>query len=152
MIQTHRVLSVAAMVLAVFSFSVPAFGAGTLVAHYEFEDADDLGKDSSGMGNDADEVFEVEQVEGQFGQGAFFDESLGSSFVKFDGLNGFSGKPGVTLAAWVSLDGATTGFDGIISQDGGRVLRQPHSLASQSTAVYQPQRARRPPSYQRAVF
>ena len=61
----HRVLSVVAMSIGVFS--VPASEAATLVAHYEFEDADDLGRDSSGMGNHADEVFEVEQVEGVFG-------------------------------------------------------------------------------------
>jgi hypothetical protein len=104
-----------------------------LVAHYEFEDPDDLGHDSSGMENHA-EVSEVVQVEGNtdagFGQGAFFDESLASSFVQTGGLSGFTGKPGVTLAAWVKLDENTTGYDGIISQDPGgccqnRILLEP---------------------------
>ncbi|MGK0185398.1 MAG: hypothetical protein ACI9R3_001176 [Verrucomicrobiales bacterium] len=112
--------------------SVPAAGEVVLVAHFEFEDPDNLGLDSSGKGNDADEVTEVVQVEGQFGQAAFFDESLPSSFVKTGGLSGFTGKPGVTLAAWVKLDDATSGYDGIISQDAGgccdnRVLLQPDS-------------------------
>ena len=103
--------------------------ASALVAHYEFEDPNNLGLDSSGMDNHA-EVSDVEQVEGQFGQGGFFDETLPSSFVVLDGLNGFTGKPGVTLAAWVKLDEATTGFDGIISQDPGgccqnRILLHP---------------------------
>ena len=122
--------------LAVFvglaTLSVQAFGAGTLVAHYEFEDEDDLGKDSSGMGNHADDVIEVEQVDGKIGNAAFFDEAFGSSFVKYDGLDGFTSKPGVTLAAWVNLDEASTGFDGIISQDGGgccehRILLHPQN-------------------------
>ena len=125
----HRVLLVVAMITV--ALSVPASQAAELVAHYEFEDANDLGKDSSGKGNHADDVIEVEQVEGVFGQAAYFDETLSSSFVKFDGLDGFTSKPGVTLAAWVSLDAATTGFDGIISQDGGgccehRILLHPN--------------------------
>ena len=50
---------------------------------------------------------------------------------KFDGLDGYTGKPGMTLAAWVNLDPATSGFDGIISQDGGgccehRILLHPN--------------------------
>ncbi|MCA9217826.1 MAG: LamG domain-containing protein [Planctomycetales bacterium] len=122
-------LTIAALFLVLFS--LPSYGEGILVAHYEFEDPDDCGKDSSGMGNDADEVFEVEQVDGVFGNGAFFDETLQSNFVKYDGLEGFTGKPGVTLAAWVRLDEATTGFDGIISQDAGgccqnRILLHPN--------------------------
>ena len=125
----QTLLSVAAVVMTVFL--IASSQAATLVAHYEFEDPDNLGFDSSGMENHADEVFEVEQVDGQFGQGAFFDESFASSFVKFGGLEGFTGKPGVTLAAWVNLDAATTGFDGIISQDAGsccdnRILLHPN--------------------------
>ena len=127
----NKYLSVVAVIIAML-LSGAAFGAGTLVAHYEFEDANVLGKDSSGMGNDADDVIEVEQVDGQIGKGAFFDEFAGSSFVKYDGLEGFTGKPGVTLAAWVSLDEETTGFDGIISQDAGgccdnRILLHPNN-------------------------
>ena len=132
MIQLRRAFAVSVCAIVAAVCSGPTSEAATLVAHYEFEDADDLGKDSSGMGNHADDVIEVEQVAGQFGQGAFFDESLGSSFVKFGGLDGFTGKPGVTLAAWVNLDEATTGFDGIISQDAGaccdnRILLHPEN-------------------------
>lgn len=129
MTHRHHTLSTAALIVAMF-FVSSADGA-TLVAHYEFEDASDLGRDSSGMENHADDVIDVEQVSGQFGQAAFFDEALGSSFVKYDGLNGFTGKPGVTLAAWVKLDEFTTGYDGIISQDAGgccdnRILLHPN--------------------------
>ena len=114
------------------TFAIIAISLSTgaeLVAHFEFEDPDDLGKDSSGNDNHG-EVLEVEQAPGVIGNGAFFDESLASSFVVFDGLNGFTGKPGVTLAAWVKLDESTTGFDGIISQDSGsccenRILLNP---------------------------
>ena len=116
----HRcrlLFSVATMVL--FIAALASSQAAELVAHYEFEDPNDLGHDSSGNDNHAETVESVNQVEGQFGQGAFFDEGEGSNFYKSDGLTGFTGKPGVTLAAWVKLDEATTGFDGIISQDSG---------------------------------
>lgn len=127
----HLPMNLMSVTLAVALLSVTSSHAATLVAHYEFEDSDDLGRDSSGMENHADDVIEVEQVDGQFGQAAFFDEFAGSSFVKFGGLEGFTGKPGVTLAAWVNLDEATTGFDGIISQDAGsccdnRILLHPN--------------------------
>ncbi len=106
-------------VLVSASFSIPTAPAAELVAHYEFEDPNNLGLDSSGLGNHADDVFQVQQVEGIFGQGGFFNEGLGSRFIKNGGLTGFSGKPGVTLAAWVKLDPSTSGYDGVISQDGG---------------------------------
>jgi hypothetical protein len=106
--------------------------APVLVAHYEFEDPDDLGLDSSGNENHAEVVEEVEQVDGpdEFGKGGFFDESLASNFHIGPLDGGFTGKPGVTLAAWVKLDEASTGFDGIISQDAGgccqnRILLHP---------------------------
>ncbi|HUF61471.1 MAG TPA: LamG-like jellyroll fold domain-containing protein [Verrucomicrobiales bacterium] len=106
--------------VAVVAFvQTPYAPAAELVAHYEFEDPNNLGLDSSGLGNHADDVFQVQQVEGIFGQGGFFNESLGSRFIKQGGLTGFSGKPGVTLAAWVKLDPSTTGYDGVISQDDG---------------------------------
>ncbi|MDA0813450.1 MAG: hypothetical protein O3C21_13810 [Verrucomicrobia bacterium] len=108
--QIALLYSTAAALVAVFAVSA-ARAAGTLVAHYEFEVPNDLGHDSSGKDNHA-EVSDVTQVEGPFGRGGFFDESLPSSFVKSGGLNGFTGKPGVTLAAWVKLDEASTGFDG----------------------------------------
>ncbi|MGY8689733.1 MAG: LamG-like jellyroll fold domain-containing protein, partial [Verrucomicrobiales bacterium] len=110
-------VSISAILLAVTG--LPVVQAAELVAHYEFEDPDNLGLDSSGLENHADDVSSVEQVEGQFGQGGFFDESQASNFIKTGGLTGFTGKPGVTLAAWVKLDEGTTGFDGIISQDSG---------------------------------
>ena len=113
----NKPCSLLIMTVAILMATSPSHAA-ELVAHYEFEDPTNLGLDSSGLNNHA-EVSDVEQVEGQFGQGGFFDESIPSSFVKSDGLSGFSGKPGVTLAAWVKLDEAATGFDGIISQDAG---------------------------------
>jgi len=110
-------------------FALPLSRAGTLIAHYEFEDPADLGHDSSGMDNHAT-TDSVGAVEGWAGGGAFFDESASSSFVKSGGLSGFTGKPGQTFAAWVKLDPRTTGYDGIISQDTGacclnRVLLSP---------------------------
>ena len=122
------------LALATFAATaVTSTQSAELVAHFEFEDADNLGHDSSGNENHAD-VTDVEQVEGQFGMAGFFDESLPSSFVVLDGLNGFTGKPGVTLAAWVKLDENSTGFDGIISQDSGgccdnRILLHPDTKA-----------------------
>ena len=126
--QRSVIFSIAAIVTAIVSIQVAH--AADLVAHYTFDDPNDLGRDSSPFENHADEVSDVETVAGQFGTAAFFDESLSSSFNILGGLEGFSGKPGVTLAAWVKLDEATTGFDGIISQDGGsccqnRILLHP---------------------------
>jgi hypothetical protein len=121
-------------VCAVFTLlAVPTSRAeGVLIAHYEFEDPGDLGHDSSGNENHAEVVEEVEQVDGpeEFGKGGFFDESLASNFHIGPLDGGFTGKPGVTLAAWVKLDEASTGFDGIISQDAGgccqnRILLHP---------------------------
>ena len=121
-------------VCAVFTLlAVPTSRAeGVLIAHYEFEDPGDLGHDSSGNENHAEVVEEVEQVDGpeEFGKGGFFDESLASNFHIGPLDGGFTGKPGVTLAAWVKLDEASTGFDGIISEDAGgccqnRILLHP---------------------------
>ena len=92
--------------------------AATLVAHYTFDDPSNLGLDSSGMGNDA-VVSNVNAVAGVSGGGGFFDEGAGSSFVQSGGLTGYTSKPGYSLSAWVNLDAATAGFDGIVSQDGG---------------------------------
>ena len=115
--QSGKILIAVAVVNAIGCVA-PCRAEGTLVAHYEFDNPENLGLDSSGMDNHAD-VSNVQRMLGRFGGGAFFDESISSSFVKSDGLTGFTGKPGVTLAAWVKLDEGTTGFDGIISQDSG---------------------------------
>ncbi|MCB1094728.1 MAG: LamG domain-containing protein [Verrucomicrobiae bacterium] len=115
---SSRVLTAALLSLTSIVAVPDSITAAELVAHWDFEDAADLGKDSSGKDNHGDAV-EVEQVEGISGMAGFFDESLASTVIKYDGLAGFTGKPGVTLAAWVKLDEFRTGYDGIISQDGG---------------------------------
>lgn len=100
-------------------FGASAASGAELVAHYTFDDPDDLGHDSSGQENHADTVTNVDAVEGWFGGGAFFDQGRRSAFVKNGGLTGFTGKPGQTFAAWVKLDPGSTGYDGIISLDSG---------------------------------
>lgn len=106
-------------VFVTMAFSLWAAGATELVAHFEFEDSGNLGHDSSGMGNHITTISDVTQEEGKFGSGAYFDEERSSVFRLDGGLNGFTGLPGRTFAAWVKLDSAATGFDGILSQDSG---------------------------------
>jgi len=113
---TSRILSVAVTVLLLATSPLHAF---TLVGEYLFEDATDLGRDSSGLGNNGVAAASLTQVAGRasFSQAAFFNGS--NSNVVIDSLTGYDGLPGFSLTAWVKLASDTSGYDGVISQDTG---------------------------------
>ena len=115
---TTKLFAVATITLSVLSFC-SFTNAATLVARYAFENAGSLGDDSSGMGNHASTVTNVAAVAGWQGGGAFFDESLPSTFAKNGGLTGYNQLSGMSMAAWVKMSPAAGGFNGIISQDTG---------------------------------
>ncbi len=101
------------------AFASQSAQAATLVAHYKFDNAGNLGLDSSGLGNHA--------VNTSVGQGLdrFSVPSAGtfngssSKLVESGGLAGYTGLPGFTFAAWVNRSSLDGGFSGIVSQDAG---------------------------------
>jgi hypothetical protein len=102
--------------LAILGFNLPVARAATLVADYRFQDALNLGLDSSGYGNNGTVVGTVTQVAGHDAgsEAAYFN---GNSLIeKLGGLNGYTGLPGFTFAAWVNLDGSAS-YRGVVSQD-----------------------------------
>ncbi|HET9483091.1 MAG TPA: LamG domain-containing protein [Xanthomonadales bacterium] len=111
-----RLLGLACVLLA----GVLPAQAATLVADYRFESAANLGLDSSTFGNDAVASGGVTQVAGRNAttQAAFFDGTTGV-ITRAAGLAGYDGRPGFSFVAWVQLDAATDGFDGVVSQDAG---------------------------------
>jgi hypothetical protein len=89
----------------------------TLVARWDFENAGNLGLDSSGANNNGTITGTVTQVNGRMAssRGAHFDFSK----IVIGPMAGYTGAGGVTLAAWVNRDAADGSYDGIISQDTG---------------------------------
>ncbi len=67
-----------AMAMLMASCAALAEGAGSLVAHYDFEDAENLGKDVSGHGNDL-------VVKGKSTPVASADAAVGAGAIQFDG-------------------------------------------------------------------
>jgi len=94
-------------------------GAAALVAQYQFADANNLGLDSSGFGNDLTN-FGATQTAGH-NAGSFGAQFDGSDVMqRLGGMTGYDGKPGFTYAAWVNLSGPSPNtYFGIISQDFG---------------------------------
>jgi len=91
----------------------------TLVGHYTFEDGAELGKDSSGWGNDGVAAPSLTQVAGAYAgsNAASFNGSSGK--IVISPLSGYDGLPGLTFAAWVNQASSASGYDGILSQDAG---------------------------------
>lgn len=110
--------------------------AASLVAQYEFENAGNLGQDISGLANDGTAFGGVSQAAGAYGgsSGAFFD-GAGGTRIQAGPLTGYTGLPGFSMSAWVKQDPAASGFDGIISQDGGGCC-QTRFLISSSKSPY----------------
>lgn len=112
-----RTLAAAAVVSSVLAGQ--SAQAATLVAQYQFDNAGNLGLDSSGLGNNATNT-NVTQGLDRFGAssaGAFNGSS--SKLVESGGLAGFTGLPGYTITAWINRASLDGGFSGIVSQDGG---------------------------------
>ncbi len=112
-----RKISVSLLLAAIIA--VPS-SAAQLVADFRFENGANLGEDSSSQANHGTVVGTVNQVAGRSAstRAATFDGAT-SRIEVLGGLNGYDGQPGFSFAAWVYLDPATTGFDGVISQDAG---------------------------------
>ena len=95
-------------VLAIVGMSVGVVHAQAVVARYSFENADNLGKDSSTAGNDAAVVGSPVQSAGQFGgNGIQLDGTSSISFRDYlqlpDISSHFGGQQG-TLALWMNLN------------------------------------------------
>ena len=107
------------MILYLWPTAPPAAHGGTLVARWDFDNAGNLGLDTSGFGNHATTLAGVTQVAGAFpGSGAGFFDNAASTFTRSP-MAGYDGTGGFTLAAWFRLDPTATPWDGIISQDDG---------------------------------
>jgi hypothetical protein len=103
--------------LGILCFNLPVAEAATLVADYQFENASNLGLDSSNYNNNGTVVGGVTQAAGHnaSSHGAYFN---GSDLIqKLGGLSGYTGLPGFTFAAWVNLNGSSGAYRGVISQD-----------------------------------
>ncbi|MFC1806536.1 LamG domain-containing protein [Planctomycetota bacterium] len=125
----HGIRFAFATLLGCVILASPA-GAFTLVGEYLFEDPNNLGLDTSGFNNHGTVLGNTTQTAGHApGSGAIFLDGSGDK-ITIPPLTGFDGLPGLTLQAWVKLDPATGGYDGVISQDTGsccqtRVLLSP---------------------------
>ncbi|HUO84157.1 MAG TPA: LamG-like jellyroll fold domain-containing protein [Thermoanaerobaculia bacterium] len=113
-------ISVVAFLLVCSTSAVFPVTAATLVADYRFEDPNDLGVDSSGLGNQMSVVGGVTQGAGRnvTTMAAFFDGSTGK-LERLSGLSGYDGQPGLTFSAWVYIDPSSDGYDGVVVQDTG---------------------------------
>jgi len=143
-------LSAAAAPAAALLLAAASSASGqTLVARYEFADANNLGADSAGGDDNATNQGGVTQVAARSGAGGGAPtDAFAGSFDGIDdvlredgGLTGYDGLPGVTFIAWVNntTDGS---FNGIISQDAGgccnyRVLLDPSSNLYLNTGAHQ---------------
>lgn len=106
------------MVFCLTFLAGPLEGAD-LVLHYDFEDGGNLGLDVSGHGNHGTVSGTVTQVVGRDGETMAASFNGSSMIFRNGGLSGYDGQPGLTFAAWVYLDPATSDYSGVISQDNG---------------------------------
>ncbi len=129
-----RRLVIATAVLSMVAVSGVVVEGAVLVADYRFEEASNLGLDSSGYGNNATVTGGyVGQLPGHdlTSMAAYFN---GSGWIqKLSGLNGYDGLTGFTFAAWVRLNGPSSGYRSVIDQDWGgltinRLLINPSAM------------------------
>ena len=100
-----------------FLFFSHLVSAATLIAQYDFENSSGLGLDSSGYGNDASVVTNIGQIVGHNGTGHAAKFSGGSSRLRIDPLNGYTGYPGFSFTGWMWIDASASGYQGFLSQD-----------------------------------
>lgn len=113
--RTMAVVSAVVMVAALCS----AAEAAVLVGQWNFENAANLGLDSSGTNHNGTVSGSVTQVAGPagFGNAAHFDAAT-SAKIAVPPMSGYDAKPGATFALWFKLDAIAARFDGLISQGG----------------------------------
>jgi hypothetical protein len=95
--------------------------AAILVAQYDFQSAATVGVDSSGNNNDLTLLLgtPVWSASGPTAGANSVVLTSSSSLQRTAGLNNYSGVNGFTYTAWVNLTDASTGYNGIVSQDFG---------------------------------
>lgn len=90
----------------------------TLIAEYRFDNALNLGLDSSGFGNHATNASVTQGADRFSNPGAGSFNGTSSSLIKLGGLSGFTGlAPGFSYTAWINRSSSDSVFGGIVSQD-----------------------------------